>query len=269
VRIRILHETSYSYEHPVRALTQALRVMPRDHEGQVVVSWRIDPSIDGRLRSGQDAFGNLIHHFQADGPFDSFSLRIDGIVETLDTTGFVRGAADPLPSAVYLRSTPLTHPDEAVLLFARKLARAGATPLEQLHHLMEAIHTEMAREAEAAGEPGPVEHAFARRRGSSADLAHLFVASARELGVPARVVAGYVAPQDGGTQAEMRLWAEAEAPGFGWIGFDPTINLCPTETHVRVAVGLDYADVQPLRAHRNGGGGETTEAQLHIQPQNQ
>ncbi len=37
-------------------------------------------------------------------------------------------------------------------------------------------------------------------------------------------------------------WAEAHVDGYGWIGFDCANGLCPIDTHVRIAVGLDYAD---------------------------
>ena len=68
MRIRISHTISYAYAEPARHITQILRLTPRDHDGQHVMSWRIEPTVDGRLRAGQDAYGNIIHTFSADGP---------------------------------------------------------------------------------------------------------------------------------------------------------------------------------------------------------
>jgi transglutaminase-like putative cysteine protease len=258
LRIRIAHDVAYTYEQPVRSVTKALRVMPRDHEGQVVVSWRIEPSVDGRLRSGEDAFGNLVHHFQADGPFEALAIRIEGVVETVDTTGFVRGAADPLPAQVYLRDTAITQPDEAMILFARKLDRAGKSELEQLHLLMDALHGAFRLAPLSDVGPGKASEAFGRRAGTAIDLAHIFCGCARELGIPARMVMGYAAPADTPPAlGSSHAWAEAMIPDYGWIAFDPATNLCPGGSHVRVAVGLDHADVAPLRQARVGGGGET------------
>lgn len=258
MRIRISHQTVYTYEQPVRSVSKALRVMPRDHEGQVVVSWRIEPSVDGRLRSGEDAFGNLVHHFQADGPFDELTIRLEGIVETIDTTGFVRGTADPIPSQVYLRDTPLTQADEAMVLFSRKLERSGKSELEQLHALMDALHNNFKLKPPSSDPPAKASQAFGLRVGNAIDLAHVFCGCARELGIPARMVVGYAAlegasPAIGASHA----WAEALVPDYGWIGFDPSVNLCPGAGHVRVAVGLDHADAAPFRQARVGGGGET------------
>ncbi|RQS17205.1 transglutaminase family protein [Burkholderia sp. Bp8998] len=41
-------------------------------------------------------------------------------------------------------------------------------------------------------------------------------------------------------------WAEAYVEGLGWVGFDPFMNRCPDERYVRIAVGLDYRDAQPV-----------------------
>jgi transglutaminase-like putative cysteine protease len=270
VRIRISQEIAYTYDSPVRSVMQALRVMPRDHEGQVVVSWRIEPSVDGRLRSGEDPFGNLVHHFQADGPFEQVVIRIDGIVETTDTTGFVRGAAEPLSPPMFLRQSKLTQPDEPMILFARRLSRAGASPLQQVHGLMDALHAEMTIEPGRDDEPAKASDAFALRRGSPVDIAHIFCGCARELGVPARLVAGYLAaPEPLPSLAARHAWVEAFVDGYGWIGFDPCLELCPVDAHVRVATGIDHADAAPLRISRVGGAGERTTTAVRVAPVDQ
>ena len=59
MRIRVFHETRYTYEHPARGLIQVLRLRPRDHDGQYVRKWRIEPSADGRVSEREDGFGNV------------------------------------------------------------------------------------------------------------------------------------------------------------------------------------------------------------------
>ena len=63
MRIRIFHTTSYAYDTPPTAVTQLLRLTPRDHDGQHVVAWRVDISEDCLLHQHEDAFGNIIHSF--------------------------------------------------------------------------------------------------------------------------------------------------------------------------------------------------------------
>lgn len=77
------------------------------------------------------------------------------------------------------------------------------------------------------------------RAGVCRDFAHLGIALCRALGIPARMVVGYVK-------------IEAFLPDFhaifevyldkGWVLVDPT-RLAPTENLVRIATGLDAGDV--------------------------
>ena len=69
MRIRISHATSYRYDEPARGVIQTLRLTPRNHDGQYVVSWRIDVSENCQLDQHEDAFGNVTHVFTVEGPF--------------------------------------------------------------------------------------------------------------------------------------------------------------------------------------------------------
>jgi transglutaminase-like putative cysteine protease len=50
---------------------------------------------------------------------------------------------------------------------------------------------------------------------------------------------------------------EAFVEDLGWVGFDPTNGICPKESHVRIACGLDYLDAAPVRGAQFSGAGET------------
>ena len=87
MRIRISHATTYRYDAPPTGVIQMLRLTPRNHDGQYVVSWRIDLSEDCLLHQHEDAFGNITHSFTAEGPFRELSVAVEGEVETQDTAG--------------------------------------------------------------------------------------------------------------------------------------------------------------------------------------
>ena len=92
MRIRISHQTAYRYERPVTGVIQTLRLTPRNHDGQYVVDWRIDVSENCQLDQHEDAFGNITHVFNVDGPFAELRVLVEGEIETQDTNGVVRGA---------------------------------------------------------------------------------------------------------------------------------------------------------------------------------
>jgi transglutaminase-like putative cysteine protease len=266
MRIRISHLTSYRYEKPATSVIQMLRLTPRNHDGQYVARWRIDVSTDCRLDQHEDAFGNITHAFTAEGPFNELAVAVEGEVETRDTQGVVRGAVERFPPSLYLRETPLTAPDSHIAAFAAETrAAADGSDLNLLHRMLARLNNEMSCDVEATNVATPAAAAFAHRRGVCQDLAHVFIAAARSLAIPARYVGGYFHRDDGANdQGAGHAWAEAFVASLGWIAFDPANGICATDAYVRVAVGLDYLGAAPLRGTRYGGGGEMLSVRVRV-----
>lgn len=265
MRIRIVHETRYRYEWPARGILQVLRMTPVGHEGQHVVSWRIEPDADGKLRPGEDALGNVVHTFSADEGRNGLLIRVSGEVVTQDTAGIVRGAVERAPDAYYLRETDLTAPDAAIRDLAATVGGQSSAPIDRLHHLLSVLHAEMDFDVLSTDAGTTAAQAFEMRSGVCQDITHVFLAAARHLGVPARYVSGYFHRADGIVDQEAgHAWAEAKIPGLGWVGFDPTNGISPTDAHVRVAVGLDAVGAAPVRGSRRGGGAEALEVKLQV-----
>jgi transglutaminase-like putative cysteine protease len=265
MHIRIRHTTSYTYEKPVRQIIQMLRLTPQDHEGQHVTSWRIEPSVDGRMRKLEDGFGNIVHDFSAEGPLEHVSIHVEGVIETRNTDGIIRGNDDRVPHDVFLRSTDLTRADDAILAFAVETTRGTTSSVDTLHRLLNRIHDEFVFDTEPTHVATTAAESFAMRSGVCQDLTHIFVACARHLNIPARYVSGYFVRVDGVTDVDAgHAWAEAFVPDLGWLGFDPANGICPVDAHVRVAVGLDYADAAHLRGSRLGGGTEKLKVEMSV-----
>lgn len=266
MRIRIQHETAYRYEPPAAGLIQTLRLTPRNHDGQYVTGWRIEVSEDCRLAEHEDAFGNITHTFTVDGPVGELRVLVQGEVDTQDTNGIVRGVIERFPAALYLRETSLTKADDAITAFAQeKLSKAGTEELNLLHVLLSSIKKEIVYDTDPTNATTTAAEAFGLGRGVCQDLAHIFIAAARCLKIPARYIAGYFHRSDGVANQEAgHAWAEAFVPALGWVGFDPANGICTTDAHVRVAVGLDYLGAAPVRGTRYGGGAEQLTVAVHV-----
>ncbi len=52
----------------------------------------------------------------------------------------------------------------------------------------------------------------------------------------------------------------------GWIDFDPTNGLRPSERHMTLAWGRDYADVVPLKGLMTGGSQHGLEVSVDVIP---
>jgi len=266
MRIHISHATTYTYDTPPSGVTQLLRLTPRNHEGQHVLSWRIDLSEDCLLHQHEDAFGNITHSFTAEGPFNKLSVEVNGEVDTQDTHGLVKDAVERFPPELFLRETSLTQADSSISDFAAATrADARGDNLALLHALLAALNREITFDTDPTHTATTAAEAFKLRRGVCQDITHIFVAAARSLGIPARYVGGHFHRVDGVTSQEAgHAWAEAHVENLGWVGFDPTNGISTTDAHVRVAVGLDYLGAAPVRGTRYGGAGETLTVAVRV-----
>lgn len=266
MRIRIAHETVYTYAVPANTVIQTLRLTPRNFSGQHIAHWRIDVDQDCRLDAHEDAFGNITHTFSCNGPIQAMTVRVDGLVETTDTAGIVRDAVERFPPALYLRETDLTRSDPAIRNYAETLsAGTDGTTLSVLHALMDALPGDLSFDKDPTHAATTAIEAFALKRGVCQDFAHIFIAAARHLNIPARYVGGYFLHGDGTIDQEAgHAWAEAYVENLGWVAFDPANATCPTEHHIRIACGLDYLNAAPVRGSRHGGEGEFLEVRVKV-----
>jgi transglutaminase-like putative cysteine protease len=265
MRLRIAHSTVYRYDPPAAGAIQVLRLTPRNHDGQYVVRWRIDVLPDARLAAHEDAFGNLTHVFTADGPLDELRVEVDGEVETQNADGVVRGTIERFPPSLFLRDTALTQADAAICEFTQTIRAAGrGDALGELHALLDGLHAELTHGSDPKNAADSAAKAFERKSGTAADLTHIFIGAAHSLGIPARFVGGYLHKADLRVAQSGHAWAEAFVPDLGWVAFDPANGFCPTDAHVRVAVGLDSLGAAPLRGARYGVGAEALEIAVKV-----
>lgn len=260
MRLRIRHDIVARYDEPVMLASRSLHTCPRTFDGQYVRAWSVDITGDCRQARSSDAFGNIVHDFAVEGPLQEILIAAEGEVEVDDTTGVLQGAPlDRIPPAVFLRETRVTQRTPQIMSFADKTrGLADGTPLDLCHTLMHIIHEELevvgADPAELCGvRDVSAEDVLAEARGTSADLAHLFIAVARGLSLPARFVSGYLWQEEATATSALAAWAEALIPGLGWVGFDAANDTCPTDAYVRVASALDQSGAAWIRAADRGG----------------
>jgi len=265
MRLRIRHQSVYRYETPPRGVIVKLRLSPRACASQSIGNWRIEVCRDCRLVQSEDAYGNIVHCFCVDGPLDQLTTVVEGEVETFDTAGVLRGAVERLPLELFLRETPLTAPSASVRAFAQEVAAARNDTLSRLHELIASTFAVMTLETDAIRAATSAAEAFQRKRGIAQDFAHVFIACARSLEIPARCVSGYLWRADGETeQAAGHAWAEAFVEGLGWVGFDATHGVSPDEAYVRVAAALDYLGAAPIRGAHFSGAGEALDVSVSV-----
>jgi len=235
MRISVRHELRFSAGEGTSHAVQHLLATPRDTPAQKVVEWTISmPGMDGAAVF-DDAFGNVAHMVSQSQNDEALFIAISGIVDTKDCNG-VLGKLETDPNiALFKRTTAQTRPNGHLVNRLKAQQKAGSSRVDMFHWLMKVLHDANAPDE---GEDDDTPEIAAE------DHAHVFVAALRGMDVPARFVTGYVL-SDVSAPARLHCWAEAWDDGLGWIGFDPSDNLCPTPNYVRLAAGLD-ADTTAL-----------------------
>ena len=261
MRLSIKHATNYAYDPPAERCALRLRLYPPSFDSQRVISWKV--SVNGQVMPAllSTATGDRESIWTAAAGGAEVAIVAEGEIETRDAAGVVKGLKDTVRPQVYLRPTPLTETDKRIEELAASIT--GAKSLDRMHGLFNAVADAVAYKPGATSSSTTAAQALKAGQGVCQDHAHVFIAAARVLKFPARYVVGYLLASDT-KLTETHAWAEAWAPEIGWVGFDPSNRLCPTDRYVRLGCGLDAADAAPIRGNVSGGPKERLSASVDI-----
>lgn len=262
MRLSVEHRTIYRFSTAQSRLVQMLRMTPENHHDQTVATWQIHIDCDAKMRPGRDGFGNAVTMLYVEGPVNAIEIEVSGAVLTSNSQGVLNGVAEVLPPAVFLRETALTPRDPAIRDWAAQVA-AGADRGAALRSINTALQRRFTHDHGRPTRGLDAGAAFRLDRGTSRDLAHIFVVAARSIGAPARFVSGY-ALIDGEHRPTPHGWAEAFVEHVGWVGFDPCTGKSPEEDYVRVAAALDAAGAAPVAGSRLGEGREELDVDVSV-----
>ena len=254
MKIAIRHQLSLAIGPGVARAVQHILLTPTAGPTQSILEWVIEVPGGDNATTFADGFGNRAMLVTQTRPEAEITISVNGLVETIDRNGVIGRPAGEPPPALFRRGTAATKPIGAITSKLRSTPRGGPDRIPLLHALM-------ARVGEVLGETGQSQsqqqdgQSQSQSQGQSqgaagADAtahAHAFIGAARALDIPARFVTGYLHGAET-PEAAFHAWAEAWDDGLGWIGFDAMLQICPTDQHVRVAVGLDATSTVPVRS---------------------
>ena len=260
MRISIRHQLSVTPPPGTANAVLQLLLTPLSGPTQTVESWSVEMAGIGNAGRFTDAFGNSAHLVNQSRPEGALQVTATGVVRTSDRHGVLgRVGGEPVP-ALYKRITPLTKASASLY---GKFRGSKDSRLDVLHGLMarvgevlgtdEPIAAQTQSQMAADGSQIQSQSGESKPHAGASAHAHAFIGGARALDIPARYVTGYLVGAED-EQSSFHAWAEAYDEALGWIGFDPLLQLCPTDRHVRLAAGLDALGAQPVRVVPAGDG---------------
>lgn len=267
MRIAIRHVTRYAFSQPVAHGLQRLRLTPKSTHGQQVHDWAVQ--LDGAVQQAayEDQHHNHTLLISLEPGTTAVTATCTGTVETADNAGVTGLHTGHMPLWAFRRQTELTRPGPRIRALVAGLAADRADAIATCHTLSAAVHAEVAYEIGRTDATTPAEAALCAGHGVCQDHAHIFIAGARMLGIPARYVSGYLMMDGRIDQEAGHAWAEAHVDGLGWIGFDVANGICPDARYVRVASGCDYADAAPVTSMTWGQGNSELSVSLAVEQQ--
>jgi len=280
---RITHATRYAYPSPVTQCFNEARLTPRALPGQQVRehSLQINP-FPGFLQNRRDYFGNEVATFAVFEKHDRFAAIASSVVEVAPQTRKIVSSprweevrrllaqpldTDSIAASEFIFDSPYISSLAELREYSRPTFAPGRPLLSALEELTRRIHDEFKYQPKITSIDTPILEVLHKRQGVCQDFAHLMIGALRSLRLSARYVSGYIrsSPRFQGAAAS-HAWVSVFDPQNGWLSFDPTNNLMVSDAHITLAWGRDYGDVTPVKGLTLGGGGQSVQVEVRVEP---
>jgi transglutaminase-like putative cysteine protease len=277
------HVTRYLYDEPVSQCLNEARLTPRNMPGQALHQFRlrVDPE-PALLECRKDYFGNDVTSFAVFRTHDRFSATATSVVEVQprpaegvpdiaweDARDLLASHSNPslLEAYEFVFDSPFVAAEAPLAQYASLSFAPGRSLTEAVAELSHRVHAEFRYQPKSTSIEMPLLHVFENRCGVCQDFAHVMIGALRSLRLAARYVSGYL--RSGATYQgadASHAWVSVFVPGAGWLDFDPTNDVRPSEGHVTIGWGRDYGDVTPVKGVALGGGTQIVEVEVRVEP---
>lgn len=262
------HKTIYQYDRPIVLGPQVVRLRPAPHTRIPIQSYSLKVGPDPHfLNWQQDPFGNWLARCVFPEKVSALRIEVDlnfehAVFNPFDF--FLEPYAEHFPFAY----EPDLKRDLAPYLKASKTGSEFARYVADLPRGAPTVPFLVALNQKLASdvfylirmEPGvqTPDETLRLRAGSCRDTSWLLVQIARQLGLAARFVSGYLVQLKADLKAldgpsgtdrdvtDLHAWAEIYLPGAGWVGLDPTSGLLCGEGHIPLAAAPHFQSAAPI-----------------------
>ncbi len=279
LRYKILHRTYYNFSSTVRLEPHTLRLRPREGPELHIESSNLKTTPSSTLRWHRDVEDNSVATATFDELTGQLLIESEVIIKQFNESPLDFLVAD------YAIDYPFNYQTEDIQVLTPYMKRPTAETSEalvkwiakfwqpseliQTYTLLQrlCIHIQQNIGYKLREEPG-VQSALETLTlgtGSCRDSAFLFMQAARQLGLAARFVSGYLHSEPSTVNyGSTHAWAEVFLPGAGWKGFDPTIGQVAGTDHIAVAVARQPESVPPIAGSYTGSAKSTLDVGVWV-----
>lgn len=261
---KIVHTTKYQYNLPIKESINEIRLFPHNFENQDVLQHQLTVTNNPQVSLSQDCHGNRVGVFNTLEPHSEMTIESSMLVRVnhslqipeIDNVTIKDIIEEKEKSITLLR---FSYPEniekqdeiEAIL---KKISLENKTILALAQDCNQYVYNNFAYTKGITNINTTLDEVLELKKGVCQDFAHILLQLMRTAGVPARYVSGYICPKETGLRGEgaTHAWVEIYSPVQGWLGLDPTNNIWVMDTHVKLAVGLNFNDCTPVKGTFKG-----------------
>jgi transglutaminase-like putative cysteine protease len=289
VKYRVTHTTRYGYDEAIPLSHNVVRLRPREHAKQACLQHELILQPAPAVKNdGFDYFGNHVTWFSLQEPHTGLKIAAESMVEVALPAALDLDHGPSWENALYTLASSTDRDTLAAREYAFESAYVPWSPdlaeyarpsfpsdqpfLKCVMDLTGRIHSDFKFLAGSTKIDTPVMDVYHSGEGVCQDFAHLQICCLRSRGFSARYVSGYIAttPPPGQERLEgadaSHAWISVFAPGYGWVDFDPTNGIMPSDSHITLAWGRDYDDVGPAKGILIGGKRHWLEVAVDVVP---
>jgi transglutaminase-like putative cysteine protease len=265
MQLKIVHTTTFEYDGLATASYNQARLTPPTNADQIVFHTRVDVSPAPWTYGYRDYFGTQVTAFEVFDPHGSLTVTAHSTVQTNrpSSPGPQLGWEELRSPEVtdrrceYLAGTGLVAPTADLAALVAEIGAGSDSPGVAARAICDLVHDEVSYTRGSTSVMTNAAEAWQQRAGVCQDMTHLVIGGLRSLGIPSRYVSGYLHPSatpevgvpvSGESHAWVEWWDD------GWHAWDVANAVEPSDRHVVIAAGRDYADVKPLSGIFTGAG---------------
>jgi transglutaminase-like putative cysteine protease len=267
IRVKINHNTHYSYSTPVFLTPHLIRLRPAPHCRTEIESYSLTiSSAQHSIHWQQDAFNNYIARLIFPEKLNELSLRVEitaNVVSFNAYNFFIDDYAmiwpfsykDDLALDLTSYLKPQTH-DAAMHNFISEFEYTSLSTLDFLIAINSNIYKKVSYIERLESGVQSCDTTLTLGSGSCRDSAWLLVQALRCVGLAARFVSGYslqLAQETSQQENEIKkdstdlhAWTEVYIPGAGWIGLDPSSGLLAGEGYIPLCCTREPTSAAPV-----------------------
>ncbi|MGB3189603.1 MAG: transglutaminase family protein [Limnoraphis sp.] len=261
----ITHTTTYTYTQAVDLAPHIVRLRPRSDAFQTLHSFFIEvfPEPIGQS-SIVDLAGNDIIKLWFKQQTEKLSIKVSSSVETHCTNPFnyllepwaLELPITDYPVSMFAHLQPYLQSnlaDPIIAQLAQEIWQSSnAGIIAFLNTLNQRIYQTCQHLFRETGAPLPPGVTWTQQFGSCRDLAVVFIAACRAVGIASRFVSGYCEGDLSSQEQHLHAWAEVYLPGAGWRGYDPTQGLAVSDRHIALVATAVPRHAAPITGNFQG-----------------